>query len=73
MGTRIPGTPYPTWISGYLPRNPCSVSDPNPKLQYPGFTLIRPEYKNTWICIQNTGIALSVSDTWWVYPTRFHP
>jgi hypothetical protein len=28
-----------------------SVSDPNPKLHYPGITRIRPEYKNTRIRI----------------------
>jgi hypothetical protein len=39
--------PYPTQISGYLPDNPRFVSDPNLKLQYPGITCIRPEYKNT--------------------------
>ena len=44
------GYPYPTPISGYLPGSVRSVSDPNPKLYYPGITRIRPEYKN--ICIR---------------------
>jgi hypothetical protein len=38
---------YPARIFRYLPGSPRSVSDPNPKLQYPGITCIRPEYKNT--------------------------
>jgi hypothetical protein len=46
------GYPYPTRISGYLPGSTRSVSDPNPKLYYPGITHIRPEYKNTRICIR---------------------
>jgi hypothetical protein len=33
------------------------VSDPNPKLQYAGITRIRPEYKNTRICIRKTDIC----------------
>jgi hypothetical protein len=32
-----------------------SVSDPNPKLHYPGITRIRPEYKNTRIRIWKNG------------------
>jgi hypothetical protein len=40
---------------GYLPGSPRSVSDPNPKLQYPGITRIRPENKNTRICIRKNG------------------
>jgi hypothetical protein len=45
---RVPnsGYPYPTRIYEYLSGSPRSVSDPNPKLQYPGITRIRPEYKN---------------------------
>jgi hypothetical protein len=34
----------------YLPGSTRSVSDPNPKLYYPGITRIHPEYKN--ICIR---------------------
>jgi hypothetical protein len=40
----------------YLPGSPRSVSDPNPKLNYSGITRIRPEYKNTQICIQKMSI-----------------
>jgi hypothetical protein len=46
------GYPYPTRISGYLPGSTRSVSDPNPKLYYPGITRIRPEYKNNCIRIR---------------------
>jgi hypothetical protein len=49
------GYPYPTWIFGCLPGSTRSVSDPNPKLQYPGITRIRPEYKNTRIRIRKNG------------------
>jgi hypothetical protein len=49
--------PYPTRISRYLLGSPRSLSDPNPKLQYPGITRIRPEYKNTQIHIEKTGIC----------------
>jgi hypothetical protein len=49
------GYPYPTRLSRYLPGSPRSVSDPNPKLQYPGINRIRPEYKNIWICIRKNG------------------
>jgi hypothetical protein len=55
MGTRIPGTRIRSRISGYLPGSPRSVSDPNPKLQYPGITRIRPKYKNTRIHIRKNG------------------
>jgi hypothetical protein len=51
------GYPYPTRIPSYLTGSPRSISDPNPKLQYSGITRIRPEYKNTRICIQKTGIC----------------
>jgi hypothetical protein len=50
------GYPYPTRIFGYLPGSTRSVSDPNPKLQYPGITCICLEYKNTRIHIRKTGI-----------------
>jgi hypothetical protein len=50
------GYTYPTRISGYLPGSIGSVSDPNPKLHYPGITRIRPKYKNTRIRIRKTGI-----------------
>jgi hypothetical protein len=36
----------------YLPGSTRSVSDPNPKVYYPGITRIRPEYKNTRIRIR---------------------
>jgi hypothetical protein len=64
-----PGYPYPTRISRYLPGSHRSVSDPNSKLQYPSITHIRPEYKNTRIRIQKTGICTICIR----YPTRFHP
>jgi hypothetical protein len=41
----------------YLPGSNRSVSDPNSKLQYPGITCIRLEYKNVWIRIEKTGIC----------------
>jgi hypothetical protein len=65
--------PYPTRISRYLLGSPRSVSDPNPKLQYPGITRIRPEYKNTQINIEKRVFALSVSGTRRVYPDPFLP
>jgi hypothetical protein len=46
------GYPNPTRIFGYLPGSTRSVSDPNPKLYYPGITRIRPEYKNNRIRIR---------------------
>jgi hypothetical protein len=46
------GYPYPTRLSGYLPGSTRSVSDPNPKLHYPGITRIRTEYKKTRIRIR---------------------
>jgi hypothetical protein len=49
------GYPYPTRISGYLPGSTRPVSDPNLKLQYPGITRIRLEYKNTQIRIRKNG------------------
>jgi hypothetical protein len=64
---------YPTRISGYFPGSARSVSDPNLKLQYPGITRIRPEYKTTWIRIKKRVFVLPVSDIRRVYPTRFHP
>jgi hypothetical protein len=51
------GYSYSTRISGYLPGSHRSVSDPNPELQYPGITRIRPEYKNTRIRIRKMGIC----------------
>jgi hypothetical protein len=48
MGTRIPGTRIRPEYSG----SPNSVSDPNPKLQYPSIIRICSEYKNTRIRIR---------------------
>jgi hypothetical protein len=45
-----------TRISWYLSGSPRSVSDPNPKLNYPGIIRIYPEYKNTRICIEKMSI-----------------
>jgi hypothetical protein len=50
---RVPvSDPNPTRIFEYLPGSTRSVSDPNPKLYYPGITRIRREYKNNRIRIQ---------------------
>jgi hypothetical protein len=42
-------------IRVYLPDSSRYISDPNPKLQYPGITRIHPEYKNTRIHIRKNG------------------
>ena len=71
------GYPYLTRISGYLPGSSRFVSDPNPKLQYPGITRIRLECKNTSICIRKTGICTiriwyptGIPDPFHPYPSR---
>jgi hypothetical protein len=49
--------PYPTRISGYLPSNIGSVSDPNLKLHYLGITRIVPNIKISVFVSEKTGIC----------------